>query len=451
MWNRRGAGRATGDNKGYGMGNGLLIVKRLGALLITTLLAGCLSPGTGGNGGSVVGVAEPPWVAVGIVDSGINPYHNVFQDPGAVLPPGVVDARTGLPPVPLQLSQEGTFDERVTADRAMWKSLEKGTLYWFRGTRVLGYSLLDNPGEDRFIGNTFHGTGVASVLRNLSREAWILVVQIRFDLVVAGEEDPLPAFLDAADGVAWLADQPWVDVVSLSIGAEGNPPLPELEAIAAATHRAVDAGKVVAVGAANLPSPTVQSGTNGPPWVISVGGAEGSTRGVSPQSGQIVDVVADYTRTVAGTEPDEYLTLHGTSLSTPVVAGAVAQALLELRVAADHDGGPTGDVRCPCLGRNITQGELRQALNATAAYFSTAEWAPLNYSNDPVMLAAFATAPVLPAPWVQMGWGYVGAETVPLLVAALRGEALPEKPAEASQYMATQQALREAYWNARDQ
>lgn len=427
-------------------------VFRVGILCTAVLLAGCVAPDgiqpaeTSGERGRGLG----PRVVVGLVDDGVNPYHEVFQEPQAVLPSDFVDIRTGLPPVSLSLSAEGSFEERLRRDQAIWKSLVPWRLYWFEGTRVLALST-NEPSSDPLLLDYGHGQATASIVRNVSRDAWVLMVQTPGAVPGEGKESALSAFEKAAAGVDWLADQPWVDVLSLSIGFEGNPPLPVWEQFTRATLHATGKGKPVVIGAANLPTPTLLSGSNGPPWVITVGGAEGSARGIQPQAGLIVDVVADYRRWTAGREPDSYYPRHGTSFSTPVVAGNIAQALLALREQAGYAGGVVEGVLCSCRGRNVTATDLRLALNASATYWSTLDWDPLNYSDDPAELALFGTAPVLPAPWVQMGWGYVGDDTWQTMVSVLQGNPTPEKPEAARAYMGQQQALREAYWSlARD-
>lgn len=442
-------GPSANDKKGYVDLDALGPVLRLAVLLAPLLMSGCLTaPGPSVSETEVPGPgASVPRVVIGVVDTGVNPYHEQFQDAGAVLPNDVLDTLTGLQPVPVELSKEGSYEERLQTDSALWGNLEPGRLYWFVGTRLLAISLEELSDSFLILDRDGHGTGVASTLRAVSRDAWVVMVQVPLDIPGAGRESALAAFEKSAEGIAWIAEQPWVDVVSLSIGVEGNPPLPFWEAYARATRRGTEAGKAVVAAAGNLPTPTVGSGTNGPPWVITVGGAEASGHGEQPRAAKMVDVVSDYTRRVADREPDAFRTAHGTSFGTPVVAGVLAQALLEMRSWASHVGGIADGILCHCIGRNLTLKNLRDALNASAVYWETTEWEPLNYSSDPVQVALFATVPVLPAPWVQMGWGYVGAESWRAVVSRVLDEPPLSKPPEAREYMAQQQALREGYWS----
>jgi hypothetical protein len=207
----------------------------------------------------------------------------------------------------------------------------------------------------------------------------------------------------------------------------------------------VDSGKLVTAAAFNLPTPTIGSGTCGPPWVISVGGVESVTHGEQPRAAKLVDVVSDYTRLIPGSEPDAYENASGTSLGAPLVAGVLANSVLDLRSRAREAGGAAG-VLCSCRGRNVTNADFRGALNATAQYWNLTDYDPLNYSSDPILLLAFATTPILPAPWVQMGWGFVGPDTGAEVVRVLAGGRADPKPVPAVAYMAQQEALREAYW-----
>lgn len=387
---------------------------------------------------------------MGIVDSGINAYHDIFQDVHAALPADFIDAATGQPPTPVRLSRAGNFTDRFTADRAIWNGLERGRLYWFEGTRVLGIDLDPNVTKPVIIDRDGHGTWTSSTVRSVSRDAWIVLVQV---LEWGPGDDPSKAasnadFVAFGEGIGWLAKQPWVDVVSLSIGLEGNPPLPTWKPYVDATRAGVQSGKAVVVAAGNLPSPTIPAGSGGPPWVISVGGVANSTRGEHPQSGKVVDVVSDFTRRVAGKEPDVYYNRSGTSFATPVVAGVLAEALLRLRTDAHYDGGTVQGSLCPCFGRNITQADLRHALNLTAQYWNTTDYEPLNDAGAVESLIE-PTVPILPvAPWAQMGWGYVDPALGPAVASAARGATIPPpKPPGAQAFMDAAEQARSAYWH----
>jgi hypothetical protein len=86
-------------------------------------------------------------------------------------------------------------------------------------------------------------------------------------------------------------------------------------------------------------------------------------------------------------------------------------------------------------------------MNATAAYWNTTDYNPLGYpSKDPQDNVFGASLPILPTPWLQMGWGYVGPGQEAAMVAMLEGHPPPPKDPNAVAYMAQVQAAREAYW-----
>lgn len=417
------------------------------AFLLCPLLTGCISPPPDVADPYILDSVEEGRAVVGLVDSGINPYHEGFRDDLVRLPTDFIDSQTGERPRAVALSREGTFDERYSRDRPIWNSLEPGVLYWFEGTRVLGVSFARSASPAVLDTNEslFHGTGAASVVRRTHPAAWVVMAQIDFDFPDS-EDTTLLNLEEKSTSVAWLSDQSWVDVISLSVGLEGNPPSPTWQVFADATRQAVERGKLIVTAATNVPTPTV-GGSSGFPWVVSVGGVSSSTRGDQPQSGRMVDLVADDRWAVAGRSIDGYRNLSGTSFGTPVVAGVAARALSKVRVDVGEEGGSDG-VLCVCLGKPITQRELRAALNASGVYWETTSFDPLNFTDPMTHIVQGPAVPIGPAPWLQMGWGYIGETAWQTVVAVLRDEPVSPKPPAAVAYMAQQQAMREAYWSS---
>lgn len=387
-----------------------------------------------------------PRVVIAVPEAGVNIYHSEFQDPTAVLPSDIVDAGTGQPPIHVKLSTNGTYDERVRKDEALLSSLEPNKLYWFEGTRILGYSV-EKPGQSKphFLGDPFHGTGVVSAIRHVSKDAWIVMVEAVGDATVS-ITDPYP---QATAALRWMADQPWIDIVSSSYGLPVDPPYVwEFFGFDKASQALVLAGKPFVNAAGNDPQPAFLGGTSGPPWVIAAGGVEPLTHGDYPDAARMTDVVSDDAQFLADwRSTDNYSYYSGTSFSAPRVAANMASALLQLRRDAGYSGGLNNGVLCPCFGKNITDRDVREALNVSATYWNTTDYDPTNIpSGDPLYPLFYATVPILPEPWLQMGWGYVGNETWRSMVAYLEGSVHITKPAEASNYMAIQQGIREAYW-----
>jgi subtilase family protein len=379
-------------------------------------------------------------VVVAFVDSGVNFFHRAFR--ADTLPPAFVQAE------PIGFDLNATFTDAFNS--IPWNDIEPGKLYWIRGTRILAVHF----GESPLLGEpvqTFehyplyderdHGTGVAGKILEANPDAWLVSVEI---------EDNNPGFLK---GLSWAASQPWVDVISMSYGANANLYLPIEPSLTEATRTAVQGGKIVVNGAGNDPTLIPTDDSDGPPWVISVGAARNSTQGWVVVGSHMADVVANYvTRgpTNNDTEGDE--AYSGTSFSSPVVSGTLSRVVLELRRAAAHRGGIVDGYLVPEL--NVTGADIRGALNRSAIYWNATDYdAVAGIERSPLATVAWGTAPILPSagpagPWVVAGWGFVNASIAPLMVDDLLGEhELPEKPAEAQAYMDLVQQVRTARWS----
>jgi hypothetical protein len=269
-------------------------------------------------------------------------------------------------------------------------------------------------------------------------EAWLVMIEVGYDTI--------------DEGLAWAAAQPWIDIVSVSLGNTANIPAnPPDPAFNEFTYESAIAGKIVVFGAGNDPTLTINDNYDGPPWVISVGGARNTTKGWTALSSFVPDVASNYASRgpvdddITGDETD-----GGTSIAAPIVAGTLSRVVLDARQSVHYAGGIEDGLIVPPLG--IAAGDVRNALNASAIY-----WAPTDYDaaagiENPVTTAIFASTPLAPAvgpagPWVQFGWGYVNASFAPLITDVLLGKVpAPEKPAEAKQFMETYQRAREARW-----
>ncbi len=198
-----------------------------------------------------------------------------------------------------------------------------------------------------------HGTHVASILlgdgtggpnagkfRGVASDAALVAGKV-LDANGSGSTDAI------VEAVGWCADEPSVDIISMSLGSllgsDGT------DALSEAVNAAVDAGKVAVVAAGN-------SG-DGPSWVGSPGAATGaitigaaaewsaapgapnhsdgvhlayfSSRGPTMDGRTKPDVVAPgdtITAAEQGTAAG-YITHSGTSMATPFAAGAIALAL----------------------------------------------------------------------------------------------------------------------------
>lgn len=354
---------------------------------------------------------EKPYVVVAVLDTGINAHHEAFRRTNLVAHPSTYIQ--GYPATSQGLDLSQSVD---------WTQLKRRTLYWFPGTSIVGaYSVGDSDNLRVLYDDEGHGTGTASNVVVANPHAKIVMVET-----------------DGAtlhDAVKWAAERPWIDVISISWGAlVAN--LPTGGPLANYTRTAVDAGKIVVVSSGNDPTIGHTDSTNGPAWVWSVGGADKTTRGETLVSSKLPDYVSNFTPIVAHEEnPSDYTWNLGTSFAAPTVAGVASRVVLNLRQEVGQDVGIVDGALVDAGGLRVTNRDLRQALNRTADYWTAADHRPDAYEPNPVQhpnyvnrwlfLVLGATAPISPTPWTQMGWGYVGPETVGPATRFLLGEAPP--------------------------
>lgn len=401
------------------------------------------------------GTMRPTIVAM--LDTGLNPYHEAFQASTDGVRVDDYLSLVGNPEL-RTLSREGAFEQRRAADAAFWDNVEIGKLIAFSGTRLFGIALGSQPGIAPLLDESNHGTGTSSLVAREDPEALIVVVRLdgtTCNLEYATERCPI--FPDLAVGMAWAADQDWIDIISVSAGL--NIPThselhPEVAAYLEASRTAHERGKIVVNAAGNDPLPHTFDYNGGPPWIVSVGGLEAESRGdVYPQSSRIPDVVANYTELVARQDSlNEYLWRGGTSFSTPIVAGTLSRALREVREQLGDDGAPKGkNVLAQGkteAGRDVEvrSADVWNALNATAVEFAATDWRPQPSS---VVENLSANVPVVVAP-IQTGWGYVHAGLASEIAERVLAQdfGVPSSKALTAQYQAEQQRLRQAYWDA---
>lgn len=406
------------------------------ATLLMAAFAGCLQAEVpvpaGGDSGTPVS-SRPPVVA--ILDSGLHPYHVAFAAPGG----GAERFADMFGAERFDLAQSGDFSARVEEDRPEWEAIEQGRLYAFAGTRVLGVTFGHNKGELPFLDQRDHGTAVGSLVMREAPEAMLVIVQVDPGICNLEDTSDCPIFPTATEAMRWVADQPWIDVVSLSLGYPGNIPLrmsqQEAEFVTA-TRLAHDRGKIVIAGSGNTVVPALAGQFAGPPWVIAVGGAQPSQRGDQIQASKGPDVVANFTEWLATRDTlDGWHWDVGTSFAAPIVAGALAEALGRLRAV---------DPAMP-----VPPAVLRDALNASSLAWAPTEWdATRKPTNDTLANYVSNSVPALtPA---QSGWGYVDGSIVDELVRRVLEDDLepPAGKALTARYMAEWQGLRERYWQS---
>ena len=396
-------------------------------MLMTTLasFSGCLSNEEKKEEVIIIENDFRTYSVVAPIDTGINVYHDHFRT-NETYPDWLLED-LGVT-MSCKLTFEGTWQERYEADKeTCWDIINSTDIVYFPGTKIIGTTpddntdipILDDPSDG-------HGTAVTGAVLNANPNAIIFFVE---------------GFSDAA--VLAAANQPLVDIITTSFGPIGSIPVPGIED---ATKVAVVQEKKIHTGAAdNSPSPAVQDSTAGPPWSIGVSGyAEEGDDQKETMSGSYPDIAADWTQVLPNHDDiDGYHETSGTSFATPRTAGLLSKIIQHLRTeSGDFSSGADPESRggflVNGLSLNISQAEIRDALNLSAWYPSFDTWDPLS-----------GTTPVSPvAPCTQLGWGVVNESNVEPIINHLNGMAKqPNRPSDVTMCMETNQQIRETYWN----
>ena len=394
-------------------------------VMITASLSGCISDDSVDETLIEDDDMFRNYSVVAPVDTGINVYHDHFRT-NETFPEWLLDG-LGVTMV-CDLTFSGTWQERYEADKeTCWDNINSTDIVYFPGTKIIGTTpddnteipILDDPSDG-------HGTAVTGAVLDANPDAIIFFVE---------------GFSDAA--VLAAANQPLVDIISTSFGPIGSIPVPGIED---ATEIAVVQEKKIHTGAAdNSPSPAVQDSTAGPPWSIGISGyAEEGDDQKETMSGSYPDIAADWTQVLPNHDDiDGYHETSGTSFATPRTAGLLSKVIQHLRTeSGDFSSGADPNLRSGYLvngdGMNISQAQIRDALNLSAWYPSFNTWDPLS-----------GTTPVSPvAPCTQIGWGVVNESNVEPMINHLNGNLIqPERPSDVTLCMETNQEIRETYWN----
>ena len=394
-------------------------------VMITASLSGCMSD----NSAQETLIEDEEifrnYSIVAPIDTGINVYHDHFRT-NETYPDWLLEG-LGVT-MTCELTFSGTWQERYDADKeSCWDKINSTDIVYFPGTKIIGTTpddntdipILDDPSDG-------HGTAVTGAVLDANPDAIIFFVE---------------GFSDAA--VLAAANQPLVDIISTSFGPIGSIPVPGIED---ATEVAVVQEKKIHTGAAdNSPSPAVQDSTAGPPWSIGISGyAEEGDDQKETMSGSYPDIAADWTQILPNHDDiDGYHETSGTSFATPRTAGLLSKVIQHLRTeSGDFSSGADPDLRSGYLvngnNMNISQANIRDALNLSAWYPSFNTWDPLS-----------GTTPVSPvAPCTQIGWGVVNESNVEPIINHLNGNSIqPDRPSDVTLCMETNQEIREMYWN----
>lgn len=375
-------------------------------------------PPEGDAAGSTAPDQPVPHVIVGLPDSGINPYHEVFHRPDLTQHPCsyIPGFPCGVPALPLSIGEHATYEAAREADAKLWKQVEPGQVYWIPRTNIVAAVCDPDNQWDSCILDTYgHGTGTASSVISENPDA-LLAIQQGDDRTHHLDEAGIPIDIRS---VSWshLAPFPGPEGTCLT---EETPP-------------------IYLTSAGNEPESTLLDCRNGGPTVISVGGAYAGDDAEEPIASKQPDIVSYFCRPTAkqGTLDGYRDSYCGTSFSTPTATGALSKVILGVRRSSGYTGGLTDGMVDPVAGLSITG--LRDAMNRTASYAPTPE-----YDDHPYTIGV----PLNPAaPWLQWGWGFYDGNVADKTLAHLLDIAdAPEKPAEAQAYMETQHTARETLY-----
>lgn len=424
-----------------------------------------------------VAAAHRAHVVIALIGESVNPYQRDFAAPGRSGNPA--DWLPGYPsnsrPLHLDLT-EPDLSAAIAHDDKSWRSIKPGQLYYIPGTKFAGVVYLPSPldraqstsfnsddptrtlATPRPIvdGYTFHGTGVASVAAG---DRYGTCPDC--DLVMVAADDP-------ATGLAWAAQQPWIDIISNSWGGPAGVPSqatlghPDRAAQiqSAASLAAASSGHAVLFASGNgvtdlgptthgtQHSLTWDSPYAGPPWVLTVGASKAVTGQPTDWHNIPVDVIAQGelraaadSRSTTGT-----MVFYGTSCSTPIVAGVLGEALLRARQAVGdfHVGPLHGALLDPSrsLPASAARGKITY-LELFAAAKAVAQWRPFDPSTmtqDPFL------TPTTPVAYAYEGYGVLDHDSIAPLTRILLGQLPVPARSEMAQWNSIATQVRSAIW-----
>lgn len=377
-------------------------------------------------------------VVVAVIDSGINPYHEFFNQGGTIYknskPSSVTPAvlrEFGIDKDNIiKLTRTGNFGEDYNKDAAQFAKIKKGEPYWFAGTNIIGISFEDGePLRPDGTAST-HGIGTAGAVLAANPEAIVVAVE--------GIN---------ADSEGWSFTEPAVDIVTTSYGPATS--APTLDNLSSSYKGVVENGKAHFGAAANDPTYSTFDQTSGPWWTIGVAGyEEDDTNGRQLTSGSLPDFVGDFTQELPYCRSCEegLRFVSGTSFATPRSAGTFSKVLLDIRKATGHTGGIVrkGNKAYLVGGKKpLTVWDMRRALEEAAYYPNAQSYA----AGDPTSIPVNEEAP-----WLQMSWGLISPDprkkVMVEMLAHLGYGKKPSrtKPQEACDFMTANMEARRGYW-----
>ena len=378
-----------------------------------------------------------PTVVVAVADSGVNPYHSVFYRPENTEHPctwelGFTDC--SIPALRLTIGADLDYDEVLEVDRAVWESARPGQWYWIPRTNIIG-AVCDEAGPTEtspgtcILDEDSHGTGTASSILSEAPDALLLV----HEGDAGADHIPTAPVVPDVQSHSWGAPVPLPDQATSGVMGGCLTEMqhhPESLFFKAAGNEA----PLPAIADCRMQRPDVQIVGGGFPgyWTTS--------------SWSTYDFASWFCRPVASHDDtlDATYTNCGTSFAAPTAAGAAAEALLRIR---QRDGW-TGRSTATHVSRSMTRDRFLDALRTAATYAPEAKYPSRCLDPDPACAeGATYFTPWLPlpeqAPWVFWGYGWLDSTVVDEVVSCATGGGCPDKPAEATEWNAQRQSLRE--------
>ncbi len=413
--------------------------------LLTISLAGCLGSDANSEGdqptepvpnhsGPGLNQTDMAHVVVGVPDTGVNPYHEVFHRPDYTDPPCTyLDSfPCTIRPLNLSIGLFDTYAEAVEADADVWDAVIPGEWYWIPRTPFVAVLPVAATGSD-LLTPSYHGTATTSLVLQENPDARLAFFQI----------NPAGYGLDSYDVFADAGIT--VDVLSVSLATnQVGTPAPSEQVCDVAHSFFLAEAPLYVKGAGNTGGSTLQDCWSGDPNIITVGGAYAHDRSSDAFSFREADVVSYFCPPVALAESiagyQEGEGTCGTSYAAPMVAGALSRVVLSLRQASGYGGLSVGKVLDPILG--VSGAAVRDAMNLTATYEPEPRFNNGDFRGSRVPLNDAA-------PWLQWGWGFYDATRTNATMAHISGvEPAPDKP-EAREHMERIHDARERLYGGR--
>jgi hypothetical protein len=394
-------------------------------LFVGMAAAGCIqapAPSSGDDDTDTPATGYVPRVIIGIPDSGINPYHEMYYRPDLTMHPSwyIEGFPADIPALELTLGGDD-YDEMFEADKETWANIEEDTWYWIPQSVFVAVYCQSSQSDDHrgeyciLDDGNMHGTGTTS-------SALMENPHALFAFKAGGSG--IEPFIDAGIPVD-IFSVSWGTIVPIPVDIFGRPNAP-----------------IYVLAAGNDPRPTFSDGWAGDPRNIVVGGAYAADQSQEILAAHHPDVVSYFCRPTAQQASvselrDPYC---GTSFAAPTVAGALSHVIYQIRAQTGYTGGIEDDYVDPIAG--ITVAQLREAMNLTATY----DPEPRYNNTRSVQGVPTGGIPLNEeAPWIQWGWGFYDGLVAEATLAHLMGLQTAEaKPEDAHEWMQTMRTLKEA-------